>query len=257
MPKQRKQKASSGSPINNKINIAPSAVNDEQKKVLKAISENQVTLIHGPAGTGKSWMSSLYALDQFIKGKFDKVVFTRPCIEAYGENLGYLPGNLAEKLLPYLLPIFNILEEKLSVPFVKELIDSKQIITVPFAFLRGWTFKRSFVVVDEGQNTSVEQMRLFLTRIGEGSKAIVSGDLRQTDIRGKNGLRDAVDRLKGVPNLAICELTHKSIVRSKIVADIEERYAGPEDPQEPEEHIISPFEVDSLEDLEKNHIIVN
>lgn len=240
MPKIKRQKASSGTPINHKINVSPSALNDEQKVVLKAMSENQITLIHGPAGTGKSWMATLFAFDQFIKGRFDKIIFTRPCVEAYGENLGFLPGSYEEKMAPYLMPLFSILEEKLVPAFVQELIKSKQIMTIPFAFLRGLTFKNSIVVADECQNTSPEQMRLFLTRVGEGSKAIITGDLRQTDIRGNNGLKDAVIRLEGVKNLAVCELSQKSIVRSEIVAAIEERYAGPEK---------SANEVDSIEEL--------
>ncbi len=224
---KKKSKVSTGHPIssNNQYrNISPSALNDEQKEVLKSINENQVTIVTGSAGCGKTYLATLYGLHQLLIGKYQKLVLCRPCVEAYGESLGYLPGKVYDKVSVYLNPVFDIMKEKISTDLMYDLMKSEEIQIVPLAYMRGLTMKNAFVIGEEFQNTNKEQMRLFLTRIGEGSKAVVTGDILQSDLGLRNGLSDAIERLDGVPNLKICHLSNKSIVRSKIVADIEERY---------------------------------
>ena len=218
--------------INKKqLNIpAPSAKTDEQKELFKSFNKNILTLATGPAGCGKTYCAVSQALYEFSKNKYSKLIFTRPAVEAYGERLGFLPGGAEDKLAPYMLPIMDTLEGYLDENFISELIKKKQIQTIPLAFQRGLNFKDSFVVFDEAQNATADQMRMFLTRIGENCKVVVTGDLRQTDrLGGINGLRDATNRLIGVNNVGIVKLTEKSIVRSQLVADIEAKYNSDDD----------------------------
>jgi len=200
------------------------AKSDEQQLYLDTIHNNQITMVYGPAGSGKSYLSILYGMNEFFKGNFDKIVLTRPCVEANGERLGFLPGNLLDKIQPYLLPIMNILDEKFDLIYIEKLIQSGQIQAIPFAFLRGLTFKRTFVLADESQNASPEQIRLLLTRIGNNSKIVMTGDITQSDIRGLNGLKDAINRLNDIESIGIVQLTEKSIVRNPIITEIEKRY---------------------------------
>lgn len=204
------------------------ALNDQQKAALKTIHENQITLIHGPAGTGKTHLAVGYGIMDFMHGKYESLIFTRPCVEAYGEDLGYLPGDQNQKLAPYMMPIMDILNMFMFPEEVEDAIANKRIRTIPIAFQRGLTFRNAFVVADEFQNTVPKQMRLFLTRIGTGSKVVVTGDLRQSDIQGVNGLEDAIKRLQGVEGIGIVEMTDSCIVRDPIVARIEARYTSNE-----------------------------
>ena len=209
---------------------APQAKTTEQKKLFQSFKENTVTIVTGPAGCGKTHCAVSQALYDFSKNKYKKLLFTRPAVEAYGEHLGFLPGSADDKLAPYMMPIMDTLENYLEENFINQLIKKKQIQTIPLAFQRGLTFKDSFIVFDEAQNTQQDQMRMFLTRIGENCKVVITGDLRQTDrMGGVNGLRDAVKRLKDVTNVGIIELSEKSIVRSQLVADIEARYNSDDD----------------------------
>jgi phosphate starvation-inducible PhoH-like protein len=227
---RKKSRASSGHPISNQSqsnsykSIYPVAMNSEQKEVIQSIEENQVTIVTGAPGTGKSFIATLIGLHQVLSGKYEKLIFCRPCVEAYGESLGFLPGNVQEKISVYLNPVVEIMKEKVTPDFIQTLMKSGEIQIIPLAFMRGYTFRNAFVIGEEFQNTNKEQMRLFLTRIGEKSKAVITGDLLQSDLGLRNGLSDAVSRLQDVEGLKVCNLSIQSIVRSKIVADIESKY---------------------------------
>jgi phosphate starvation-inducible protein PhoH and related proteins len=211
--------------ITHKPHIIPLvAKNAEQKFALKSIKENRITIIYGPPGTGKTHLAAVYALRELNAGNVSKIVLTRPCVEAYGERLGYLPGGFNQKIGPYMIPIFDILARTITPREINDYVKKNQIQTIPLAFQRGLTFHNSFVVADEFQNTVPEQVRMFLTRMGEKCKVVVTGDPEQNDIRGKNGLVDAVERLKDIEGVAIVEMTHKSIVRDPLVNIIDKRY---------------------------------
>jgi phosphate starvation-inducible protein PhoH and related proteins len=207
-----------------KPKISITAKNDNQKLLLKSIKENLITIASGPAGTGKTLLSVVSGLRDFTRDKYKKIIFTRPCVEANGENLGFLPGNLNEKIHPYMYPIFSFLSDYLSHSQIEEYLKEEKIMTLPLAYMRGVTFTEAFVLLDESQNTTPEQVRMFLTRIGEKSKIVLTGDPFQSDVRGKNGLDDACERLCGVEDIGIIRLTKEDIVRSPMVAKIEDRY---------------------------------
>jgi len=209
-----------------KTRVTVIAKGENQKLLLKSIKENLVTIVAGPPGTGKTMLSVVSGLREFIMGKYDKMIFTRPCVEAAGENLGFLPGDLNEKIHPYMYPIFDFLSDYLTAKQIEGYIKAEKIITLPLAFQRGMTFRNSFVLLDEGQNTTPEQVRMFLTRIGENCKVVITGDPLQTDIKSKNGLVDACERLEGVSGLGIVTLEAGDIVRNSIVAEIEGRYSA-------------------------------
>jgi phosphate starvation-inducible PhoH-like protein len=204
-----------------------SALNVGQKEAIKAIADptNHVVFVNGIAGTGKTYISCSWGLEQFSKGNFEKLVFTRPYVEA-GENLGFLPGTFGMKIAPFMIPILDVLNEHLDADDIKKLMEQNKIVTLPIAYMRGVTFKNSFVLLDEGQNTTPTQMHLFLTRIGAGSKVVVTGDMQQSDIRGVNGFADAIERLDGVKGLSIKHLDKNAVVRHEIIPDIDARYVA-------------------------------
>lgn len=203
----------------------PQAITSEQKEVFQSMKDNTVTFITGPAGTGKTLVSVSQALYEYSKNKYKKIILTRPAVEAHGEKLGFLPGDACDKLAPYMMPIMDVLGDNLDDNIINTMVKKNEIITIPLAFMRGITFKDAFIVFDEAQNTTRDQMRMFLTRIGENCKVVVSGDLRQKDrVGGISGLQHAIQILEGVNGIGIVNLTEKSIVRSQIVADIESRY---------------------------------
>lgn len=207
-----------------KLVIAVSAKNAGQKKALKSISENKVTFIYGVAGSGKTHCAVGYGIQELVKGNYDRVIFTRPYVEA-GEKLGYLPGNSGDKFAPFTMPLYEVVSDYLSAEDMKELMEHKKLMVYPIAYMRGITFKRSYVIADEVQNTSPQQMRMLLTRIGEGSKIVCTGDVEQSDLGAKlNGLADAINRLQDIQDLSFVELDYTSCVRDKIVADIDQRY---------------------------------
>lgn len=222
--KNRKKDAFVFSESSSKLFITVSAKNTGQKKALKAISENQVTFLYGVAGSGKTHCSVGWGLQEMLKGNFDRLVFTRPYVEA-GEKLGFLPGSFDNKFAPFVMPLYEVVSDYLSQDDIKNLIEEKKIIIYPLAYMRGCTLKKAFVVADESQNMSIPQMRMLLTRIGEGTKIVCTGDVEQSDLGAKlNGLSDAINRLQGITGLEFVELGYESCVREKIVADIDQRY---------------------------------
>lgn len=207
-----------------KKQISITAKTLHQKEFLKSIKENIVTIVAGPAGSGKTFLAVTNALKGFIEGNYKKIIFTRPCVEANGENLGFLPGNLNEKIHPYMLPIFDFLLKYLSSKQIEDMMKSEKIMTLPLAFMRGMNFHDAFVIFDESQNSTPKQMRMFLTRIGDNCKIIINGDPDQSDIKVKNGLVDACERLEGVKDLKIIKFDERDIIRHPIVAEIEKKY---------------------------------
>jgi len=208
-----------------KLKISLSALNNAQKNAIKIIKDNDLTILHGAPGTGKTHLATIFGLQQLIWGNYQKLIITRPCIEACGESLGFLPGDFNAKIAPYLIPIWDILLESLRKTDLNLLIEEGKIVTIPLAYHRGITFKNAFVIADEMQNTLPQQMRMFLTRMGMGSKVVITGDVSQSDIRNKNGLSDIIERLDNLENVGIVEMDRTCIVRHPLVASIEDRYS--------------------------------
>jgi len=154
----------------------PQAVTEEKKKVFQSMKENTLTFITGPAGTGKTFISVSQALHEYAKNNYKKIIITRPAVEAHGERLGFLPGDACDKLAPYMMPVMDVMETKMEPGFINTMVKKNELITIPLAFQRGLTFKDAFIIFDEAQNTTRDQMRMFLTRIGENCKVVVSGD---------------------------------------------------------------------------------
>lgn len=195
-----------------------------QQEYICAIKSHCLTFGIGPAGTGKSYCATAMAADALANGRVNRIILTRPAVEA-GEQLGHLPGDLDEKFSVYIDPFRDILHERLGKGTVEYLLRHGRIVAAPLAFMRGKTFgKDTFVILDEAQNTSVAQMKMFLTRIGEDCRVVVNGDVNQSDIRGLNGLADAIQRLKGLSSVKIHEFDRDDIVRSGLVRAVIDRY---------------------------------
>ena len=195
-----------------------------QERYIKAIRQHCLTLGLGPAGTGKSYCAAALAGEALESGKIERIILTRPAVEA-GEQLGFLPGSVDEKFAVYIDAFRDILNERFGAGTVNYCIRHGRIVAAPLAFMRGKTFDEStFVILDEAQNTSPAQMKMFLTRIGENCKVVINGDVRQSDIRGPNGLGDAVDKLQGLAGVYIHHFGYEDIVRSGLVKSIIERY---------------------------------
>jgi len=197
-----------------------------QQKYMEAIRENTLTFGIGPAGTGKTYLGMAAAVDSLISGSVRRIILTRPAVEA-GERLGFLPGDLTAKVDPYLRPLYDALWDMLGPEETAELIDRGTIEIAPLAYMRGRTLNDACVILDEAQNTTPEQMKMFLTRLGFNSKMIITGDVSQTDLpTGRHsGLRVVRDILKGIPGVAFVELGSRDVVRHRIVASIVEAYA--------------------------------
>lgn len=188
-------------------------LNEGQKRYLDAMKNFTLTFATGPAGTGKTWMCAALAAQLLEAGEIEKIIITRPAVEA-GESLGFLPGELEEKFDPYLQPFREVLNDRLGKSFVELLIKRGVIEAASLAYMRGRTFKNAFVILDEGQNTTPTQMKMFLTRIGANCRVVVNGDTAQKDVRGESGLEDAVARLSYIPSVKHIHFTkeeHRSI----------------------------------------------
>ncbi|MFH1157757.1 MAG: PhoH family protein [Pseudomonadota bacterium] len=196
-----------------------------QAEYLEAIRTHPLVFGLGPAGTGKTFLAVAQAVGMMQAGEIDRLILCRPAVEA-GEHLGFLPGNMQEKIDPYLRPIYDALHEMLPPEQIARRLAEGTIEIAPLAFMRGRTLSGAMVILDEAQNTTATQMKMALTRIGEGSRMIVTGDLSQTDLPGgvKSGLRDAVDVLQGVKDAAFIEFGEGDVVRSRIVRQIVAAY---------------------------------
>ena len=195
-----------------------------QKQYVDAIKKNTVTLGVGPAGTGKTYLAVCMAVSAFKSKQVEKIVLTRPAVEA-GEKLGFLPGDLQEKVDPYLRPLYDALQELLGLETYAKLMERGAIEVAPLAYMRGRTLSGSFIILDEAQNTTKEQMKMFLTRMGEGSKVVVTGDITQIDLDGKaSGLVHASEILENIEGVAVCKLTSKDVVRHPLVMQIIRAY---------------------------------
>ena len=195
-----------------------------QKAYVDAIKKNTVVFGVGPAGTGKTYLAVCMAVSAFKSKQVEKIILTRPAVEA-GEKLGFLPGDLQTKVDPYLRPLYDALQELLGLETYGKLMERGAIEVAPLAYMRGRTLSNAFIILDEAQNTTKEQMKMFLTRMGEGSKTVVTGDVTQIDLDGKDsGLVHATSILKEVEGIAVCELTAKDVVRHPLVMRIIRAY---------------------------------
>ncbi|MDO8458263.1 MAG: PhoH family protein, partial [Burkholderiaceae bacterium] len=198
-----------------------------QATYLENIASHDITFGIGPAGTGKTYLAVACAVDALERSTVQRIVLTRPAVEA-GERLGFLPGDLSQKVDPYLRPLYDALHELMGFERVQKAFERQQIEIAPLAFMRGRTLNHAFVILDEAQNTTPEQMKMFLTRIGFGSKAVVTGDVSQVDLPRTqlSGLIDAERVLKRVKGIAITRLTSADVVRHPLVARIVDAYDG-------------------------------
>ncbi len=192
-----------------------------QRNYVEAIRTHDLTFGIGPAGTGKTYLAMAMAAASIMQKKTKRIVMTRPAVEA-GEKLGFLPGDLAEKVNPYLRPLFDALHDMLDFERVEQMRERGQIEVAPLAFMRGRTLNDSFVILDEAQNATSEQMRMFLTRLGFGSKAVVTGDITQTDLPqgARSGLREARELLSNTEGIAFCAFSDQDVVRHPLVQKI-------------------------------------
>jgi phosphate starvation-inducible protein PhoH and related proteins len=195
-----------------------------QKRYVDAIRRNVITFGIGPAGTGKSWLAVAMAVQALQSKSVQRIILTRPAVEA-GERLGFLPGDLMAKIDPYLRPLYDALYDMLDGDGVQKLLEKQILEVAPLAFMRGRTLNNSFIILDEAQNTTSEQMKMFLTRVGFGSKVVVTGDITQVDVPGgRSGLAGLEKVLRGIDGLEFVHLDAGDVVRHRIVADIVAAY---------------------------------
>lgn len=196
-----------------------------QKRYVQALKQNELVFGIGPAGTGKTYLAVAMAVLAFKNKEVDRIILTRPAVEA-GEKLGFLPGDLQSKVDPYLRPLYDALQEFLGLETYRQLTERGAIEVAPLAYMRGRTLNSAYIILDEAQNCSVEQMKMFLTRFGEGSRVVVTGDITQIDLphERKSGLIHALDVLSDVEGVSIVRLTHKDVVRHELVQRIIRAY---------------------------------
>ncbi|HIA02162.1 MAG TPA: PhoH family protein [Myxococcales bacterium] len=206
-------------PAHNNSKIAPK--NLAQKDYVEAIRKFDIVFGVGPAGTGKTYLAMAMAVAALSKNEYKRIVLARPAVEA-GEKLGFLPGDLADKVNPYLRPLYDALNDMMDLNKARRLIESGVVEVAPLAFMRGRTLNDSFVILDEAQNTTIEQMKMFLTRLGYNSKAVITGDVTQTDLTpGRiSGLKHALSILDDVKGISICKFTDRDVVRHSLVQKI-------------------------------------
>lgn len=209
--------------------IRPKTLN--QKRYVDAIDDHTIVFGIGPAGTGKTYLAMAKAVNALQTKQVTRIILTRPAVEA-GERLGFLPGSLSEKIDPYLRPLYDALHDMMDPELIPKLMSSGVIEVAPLAYMRGRTLNDAFIILDEAQNTTAEQMKMFLTRLGFSSKVVVTGDVTQIDLPGnsRSGLRAAVDILDGIDDIHISELTSADVVRHRLVSEIVDAYARHEQP---------------------------
>ncbi|MEY8015522.1 PhoH family protein [Mycobacterium servetii] len=209
--------------------IRPKTLN--QKRYVDAIDANTIVFGVGPAGTGKTYLAMAKAVRALQTKQVTRIILTRPAVEA-GERLGFLPGTLSEKIDPYLRPLYDALYDMMDPELIPKLMSAGVIEVAPLAYMRGRTLNSAFIVLDEAQNTTAEQMKMFLTRLGFGSKIVVTGDITQIDLPGgsRSGLRSAMEILDSVDDIHIAELTSADVVRHRLVSEIVDAYARSEQP---------------------------
>ena len=197
----------------------------KQKEYVKALKTNQIVMSLGPAGTGKTYLAVAVALTMLLEKKVERIILSRPAVEA-GERLGFLPGDMKEKIDPYLRPLYDSLYDLIDYDKIQRKIESGEIEIAPLAFMRGRTLKNSFAILDEAQNATQIQIKMFLTRIGENSKLVVNGDPSQIDLPNKrqSGLIDAQNILKGIKEISIINFDHRDVIRHPLVTKIVEAY---------------------------------
>ncbi len=204
-----------------------------QKHYLDAIASHEITIAIGPAGTGKTYLAMAVAVSSLLNRQVKRLVLTRPAVEA-GERLGFLPGDLVQKVNPYLRPLYDALYSMVDLERVNRLIDQECIEVAPLAFMRGRTLDNAFIILDEAQNTTAEQMLMFLTRLGQGSRMVVTGDITQIDLpyRVKSGLVDAREVLQNIKDISLVRLGNQDVVRNPLVQKIVHAYekAGRNEP---------------------------
>jgi phosphate starvation-inducible protein PhoH and related proteins len=208
--------------------IRPKTLN--QKRYVDAIDANTIVFGVGPAGTGKTYLAMAKAVHALQTKQVSRIILTRPAVEA-GERLGFLPGTLSEKIDPYLRPLYDALYDMMDPELVPKLMSAGVIEVAPLGYMRGRTLNNAFIVLDEAQNTTAEQMKMFLTRLGFGSKVVVTGDVTQVDLPGgaRSGLRSAIDILDDVDDIHVAHLTSTDVVRHRLVSEIVDAYARNEE----------------------------
>ena len=201
------------------------AKTSNQKKIVELHSKNDLLFVNGPAGTGKTYVSVALGVKALKEKKVKKIIITRPVVEA-GENLGFLPGDLQDKIDPYLKPIYDALEDMIPIQKMRKLIENKTIEIAPLAYMRGRTLKNAFILLDEAQNTTQSQLKMFLTRLGENSKMIVTGDISQIDLRKNqsSGLIDAQNKLNKITGIGFIHLDSTDVLRHNLVKKILDKY---------------------------------
>ena len=195
-----------------------------QKSFYRTIGRNDVTFCVGPAGCGKTYLATHYSLKNLARGKYSNMVITKPLVEVDGERMGYLPGDIDEKTLPYMMSLYYNMEQIIGKQRLEVLKKAGVIQVIPLAYMRGVTLTDSIVVLDEAQNATPSQIKTFLTRIGDGSKFIVNGDLMQSDIRKENGLEDSIKRFTGLKRVGFSRFDLSDVVRHPIVGELLARY---------------------------------
>ncbi len=197
-----------------------------QAEFIKLLQNNELVFAVGPAGTGKTYVAVAMGVSLLMNGQVEKLILSRPAIEA-GEKLGFLPGDMKEKVDPYLRPIYDALHDMFHESHIEKLLNSGAIEIAPLAFMRGRTLSHAFIILDEAQNTTLMQMKMFLTRLGEGSRMVVTGDITQIDLPNeqKSGLVDAMERFKGIESIAFMEFSADDVVRHPLVGRIVKAYA--------------------------------
>jgi len=208
------------------ISVVVSAKTPGQKRYIQSIQENDIVFCHGPAGTGKTAISVGIGLQAVLGGKFQKLVIMRPAKEACDEKIGYLPGDQETKMAVWIAPVTDNMEVFVSKQTIKSLLCQGKIEVLPLAFARGRSLNNSYIICDESQNLNPPQVLMVLTRLGNGSKMVLNGDLQQSDLNGNNGLADAIRRLAGINGISFVELGEEDMVRHPLLREIVSRYAS-------------------------------